>query len=135
MIFIQIFLKVNSNQNSFLRQMFKIMNCGYSIKNSKYPIDHLLSITLLNSRLSLEKYLKTKLIAIDLAQGEEHAAEEYLVFSKINNQNYELNEKKGNSSTMMKKSSIRYERESLIYIDNQLNDLDESDFIIDSRFV
>ena len=55
--------------------MLNVMNHGFSFKNSRYPIDHLIEISLLNKRESLNKYVEKKIISLD---------EDYIVFSKMN---------------------------------------------------
>jgi hypothetical protein len=51
------------------------MNHGFSFKNSRYPIENFLNITLLNGRTSLKKYTETNTIVIDDSD---------IVFSKMN---------------------------------------------------
>jgi hypothetical protein len=56
--------------------MFKAYNVAFSFKNSTYPIDQLLKITLLNDTKSLKKYLDANVIFHDI---------EFVYFSKSNN--------------------------------------------------
>ena len=51
------------------------MNHGFSFKNSRYPIENFLNITLLNGRASLKKYTETNSIVIDDSD---------IIFSKMN---------------------------------------------------
>ncbi len=94
--------------------MLRTMNAAYSAKNAKYPIDHLISVTLLNSRLSLQKYVTEKLVEWD-------SSDNTILFSKANNQ-----------STC---DGAKLARESLRFVDKQLQELNEADFLLDTRFV
>ena len=55
-------------------------NSAFSFKNSKYPIDVLVNLTLLNHRISLEKYARAGLLVFDDEQ-------ENIVFAKTNTVN------------------------------------------------
>jgi len=55
--------------------MVKVMNHGFSFKNSRYPIENFLKITLLNGRVNLKKYTEKNSIVI---------ADSDIIFSKAN---------------------------------------------------
>ena len=55
--------------------MINAMNHGFSFKNSRYPIENFLNITLAENRASLRKYVEAKSIVID---------SDFIVFSKTN---------------------------------------------------
>ena len=51
------------------------MNTSFAFKNSRYPIEHFIKVTLLNNEDSLKKYIDSNLIVID---------SDCIIFSKTN---------------------------------------------------
>ena len=51
------------------------MNTSFAFKNSRYPIEHFIKVTLLNNEASLKKYIDSSLIVTD---------SDCIIFSKTN---------------------------------------------------
>ena len=51
------------------------MNTSFAFKNSRYPIEHFIKVTLLNNEGSLKKYIDSTLIVTD---------SDCIIFSKTN---------------------------------------------------
>jgi hypothetical protein len=97
-------------------EMLRAMNAAYSAKNAKYPVEHLINVTLLNSRMSLEKYAAARLIELDSSTDNSS-----ILFSKANNQHVA--------------AISKLTRESLFFVDKRLEELNEADFLLDTSFV
>jgi hypothetical protein len=94
--------------------MIRAMNTAYSAKNAKYPVDNLLTVSLLNSRLSLDKYISNGLLTVDDSDGS-------VLFSKANNS--------------ADKEGKKLSRERIGFVDQSLGELNEADFLLDTSFV
>lgn len=96
--------------------MLKIMNCAYSFKNSRYPVNHLTEMCSLNGRMSLQKYIDLKLVdVVDQSESDESFVE----FKKANSQ-------------IKIDSSTKLSRETVWFLDNRLAELNEADFLQDT---
>ncbi|CAF0734866.1 unnamed protein product [Brachionus calyciflorus] len=87
--------------------MLKIMNCAYSFKNSIYPVESFLKISLFNGRHSLEKYEDKNFFRIDMDNN--------ILFSKFNSP-----------------TEITDVRERYDFIDEKLSDITDVDFMLES---
>ena len=113
--------------------MVKVMNHGFSFKNSRYPIENFLDITLLNGRGSLKKYTETNSIQI--------ADSDYIVFSKMNSNAVVkvcylfFFKETNNFISIYLFLKLKEIREHFDFIDEKLENLLESEFILDSSWL